>query len=100
MFVFGDSLGRRQPLHQHFCLRKENVGNFIAKLQYLTTFFYSLFFCLCFRNVVLIFPPLSARNRFLVHTLVQKFFNELNTVSIGSSFGRRIVVYHSSLKPM
>ncbi|XP_008184762.1 R3H and coiled-coil domain-containing protein 1 isoform X1 [Acyrthosiphon pisum] len=51
-------------------------------------------------NVVLIFPPLSARNRFLVHTLVQKFFNELNTVSIGSSYGRRIVVYHSSLKPM
>ncbi|XP_050059127.1 R3H and coiled-coil domain-containing protein 1 isoform X2 [Aphis gossypii] len=51
-------------------------------------------------NVVLIFPPVSARNRFLVHTLVQTFFNELNTISIGSSHGRRLVVYHSSLKPM
>ncbi|XP_025190569.1 uncharacterized protein MAL13P1.304 [Melanaphis sacchari] len=51
-------------------------------------------------NVVLIFPPVSARNRFLVHNLVQTFFNELNTISIGSSYGRRIVVYHSSLKPM
>ncbi|KAL5235609.1 hypothetical protein ACI65C_003019 [Semiaphis heraclei] len=51
-------------------------------------------------NVVLIFPPLNARNRFLLHTLVQKFFNELNTISIGSSYGRRLVVYHSSLKPM
>ncbi|KAF0763987.1 coiled-coil domain-containing protein R3HCC1L isoform X1 [Aphis craccivora] len=51
-------------------------------------------------NVVLIFPPLSARNRFLVHNLVQTFFNKLNTISIGSSHGRRLVVYHSSLKPM
>ncbi|XP_015367325.1 PREDICTED: R3H and coiled-coil domain-containing protein 1 [Diuraphis noxia] len=51
-------------------------------------------------NVVLIFPPLSARNRFLVHMLVQKFFNKLNTISVGSSYGRRLVVYHSSLKPM
>jgi len=51
-------------------------------------------------NVVLIFPPVSARNRFLVHTLVQTFFNQLNTISIGSSYGRRLVVYHSSLKPM
>ncbi|VVC44485.1 R3H domain [Cinara cedri] len=49
---------------------------------------------------VLVFPPLSARNRFLIHNLVQNFFNELNTISIGSSYGRRTVVYHSSLKPM
>lgn len=55
--------------------------------------------CPYFRQV-LVFPPFSARNRFLVHTLVQNFFHQLNTISIGSSFGRRIVVHHSSLTPM
>ncbi|XP_025407747.1 uncharacterized protein LOC112681679 [Sipha flava] len=52
------------------------------------------------KQVVLVYPPFNARNRFLIHTLVQNYFNELNTISIGNSYGRRTVVYHSSLKPM
>ncbi|XP_050537726.1 uncharacterized protein LOC126903555 isoform X2 [Daktulosphaira vitifoliae] len=52
------------------------------------------------KEIVLVFPPLNPRKRFLVHSLIQNYFKDLKTLSIGNSFGRRNVVYHSSLSSM
>lgn len=56
---------------------------------------------ICFRSA-LVFPPVSNFRRFLIHHLVDTTFRkeELSTLSIGSLYARRTVVYPSVLKPM
>lgn len=50
------------------------------------------FWSICGDNSVLVFPPLSARYRFLIHQLVGQN-SKLQTVSIGQGWERRTVVY-------
>jgi hypothetical protein len=53
----------------------------------------------CFRKVLL-FPPVNNFRRFLVHQLVEKTFrdpNNLGTLSIGTLYARRTVVYPAHL---
>lgn len=50
------------------------------------------FWSICKDNSVLVFPPLSARYRFLIHQLLGQG-SKLQTVSIGQGRERRTVVY-------
>lgn len=57
----------------------------------------SLFWNTCQHNSVLVFPPLTAHYRFLIHQLVG-VGSRLQTVSIGQGEQRRTVLYLSEEK--